>query len=134
MRTVPLASGCFKEKGACVAAGAFEIHWEGLLLSRSTATIGGLGCRRVARGGLFPLFHGSLAAETDAALLVLAEELHPDLVTELDDVFDLLDAEVGQLADVHQTFAAREELHEGTEVFDGHDLGPIDLADFQRLA
>ena len=124
------------KKGACVAAGALDIRWSGLLLSVSAATaVGGLaGGRCVARGGLFALFHGSLAAEADAALFILAEQFHPDLVAELDDVFDLLDAEVGELADMHQTFAAREKLHERSEVLDGHDLGPIDLADFQRLA
>jgi hypothetical protein len=35
---------------------------------------------------------------------------------------------------VHQTFAAREELHERSEVLDGHDLGPVDLSDLQGFA
>src|SRR5208282_6217396 len=46
-----------------------------------------------------------------------------------DYVLGLLDAEVGQLADVHQAVLARQELNERAELLDGDDLAAVDLAD-----
>ena len=48
---------------------------------------------------LVAVFHRGAAGETDTALFIHAQALDPDFIAHLDDVFSLLDAEVGQLAD-----------------------------------
>src|ERR1043166_5333696 len=56
---------------------------------------------------LVALAHGGARGEADAAFLIHAQALDPDLITEFDDVFGLLDSEIGQLADVDQAVFAR---------------------------
>jgi hypothetical protein len=60
------------------------------------ATFAGWGAfgRRTAHR-LVALGHGGPAGEPHAALFIHAKALDPDLVAHLDDVLDLLDAEVG---------------------------------------
>ena len=70
---------------------------------------------------LVALGHRGPAGEPHAALFIHAEALDPDLVAHLDDVLDLLDAEVGQFADVDQAVLAGQELDEGAELLDGDD-------------
>lgn len=74
------------------------------------------------------ILHRGFARQLDAALVVHADALDPDFVAVLDDVLGLLDAEVGQLADVHQAVLARQHLDETAEVLDGNNLAPVKLA------
>src|SRR5690606_33498923 len=71
--------------------------------------------------------------EADLAAAVDGDDLHQHLVALIEDVGDLLDALVGDLADVDQPVGAREELHEGAEVGDLADGAGVDAADL-RLA
>src|ERR1041385_888241 len=73
--------------------------------------------------------HGGLAGEADTALLIHAEAFDPDFIAEFDDVFGLLDAEVGQFADMAEAVLAGQELNEGAEFLDRHHLAAIGLAD-----
>src|ERR1043166_977558 len=58
-----------------------------------------------------------LAAQADLALLRIdAQDLHLDLVADLDDVFGALDLAVGQLGDMQEPFEARLQLDEDAEV------------------
>src|SRR5688572_30750174 len=74
------------------------------------------------------LGHGGFAREADAAFFVDAEALDPNFVAHFDDVFGLLDAEVGEFADVDKAVLAREEFDEGAEFLDGDDFAAIDFA------
>ncbi len=74
--------------------------------------------------------HSGFAGKTHPALFIHPQALHPNLVTKLNDVFGLLDAEIGQLADVHQAVFARQEFNERTKVLNRNDFAAIDLADF----
>src|SRR5206468_7684376 len=75
------------------------------------------------------LFHRRFARELDAALIVDADAFDPDFIADFDDVLRLLDAEVGQFANVHQAVLAGEDFHKTAEFLDRHHLAPIDLAD-----
>ena len=70
-----------------------------------------------------------LRREADLALVgVDAQDLHLDLVADLDDVLGVLDLVVGQLGDVQQAFQAGLQLDEDAEVGDLGDLALDDLA------
>mmetsp|Transcript_78776 Transcript_78776/g.218920 ORF Transcript_78776/g.218920 Transcript_78776/m.218920 type:complete len:772 (-) Transcript_78776:1232-3547(-) len=71
-----------------------------------------------------------LHRQLDAALLVGLEHLDLDDLAFLQEVGHLLDALVGDLADVQQAVLAREQVHEGAEVQDLDDRAFVDLADF----
>src|SRR2546425_13081824 len=76
---------------------------------------------------LVALLHRGFAREFHAAFVIDADALDPDFIPHLDDVLGLLDAEVRQFADVHQTVLAREDLYKTAEFFQRHHLAPIDL-------
>src|SRR5690349_7425579 len=85
--------------------------------SRVAAAVAATG-RRIADDG-----------EADLALLVDVVDAHLDLVTEIDDGFDLVDAlALAQLADVQQAVTTGEDVHERTELGDVHDAALVDLA------
>ena len=72
---------------------------------------------------------GLLARQADLALAgVDAQDLHLDLVADLDDFLGALDLVVGQLGDVQQAFQARLQLDEDAEVGELRDLALDDLA------
>jgi hypothetical protein len=55
-----------------------------------------------AAAHLFVAFgHGSLARETHASFFIHPQALDPDFIAQFDDIFGLLDAEVGQFTNVH---------------------------------
>src|SRR5207247_4028699 len=71
--------------------------------------------------------------EVDATLSVDLGDLDGDLVADLHDVFDAIDAIVGDLRDTHQPFLAGKVLHERADGHDPRDLTFVDLADFGLL-
>ena len=66
--------------------------------------------------------------QADLAAFVHAEALHPNLVAFIGNVGDLRGAADLKFGDVHQTVAARHEIHEGAEIHDLDDLAAVDLA------
>jgi hypothetical protein len=73
--------------------------------------------------------HRGSPRQTHPALFVHTQALDHYLIAEFDDIFRLLDAEIGQLADVHQAVAARKELHERAEILNRDHFSTIDFAD-----
>ena len=80
-------------------------------------------------GGFVALFHGALAGELHAALVIDADALDPDHVADLDDVLGAVDAEVGQLGDVDEAFLAGQDLDERAELLGPGDAAMVGLAD-----
>src|SRR5665213_1522063 len=70
-----------------------------------------------------------LARQADLAGRIDFEALDLDLVSDLEDVLDLVDALHVDLADVQQAFLAGENLDERAELLDGDDVSLVDLAD-----
>jgi hypothetical protein len=70
-----------------------------------------------------------LHRQLDAALLVGLQHLDLDDLAFLQEVGDVLDPLVRDLADVQQTVLARQDVDEGTEVQDLRDRAFVDLAD-----
>src|SRR5215471_15837796 len=79
---------------------------------------------------LVALSHGGFAGEPNPAFFIHAQALDPDFIAHLDDVFGLLDSEVGQLADVDQAVFAWQKFDERAEVLNGDHLATVDFADF----
>src|SRR5438067_12446069 len=79
----------------------------------------------VLAGRLVDLFH----AELDLAAVVEAQNLHLHLVADLDDIAGLGDALRADLADVDEPVARTQEIHEGAEIHDLHDLAGVDHTD-----
>src|ERR1700754_2143897 len=71
-----------------------------------------------------------LHRQLDAALLVGLEDLDANDLAFLQEVGDLLDALVRDLADVQQAVLAGQQVHERAEVEDLRDRAFVDLADF----
>src|SRR5207247_2049950 len=86
-------------------------------------------CSVFATHFLVPLRHGRFAGKFHPALLIDAEASEPDLITQLDDIFGLLDAEIGQLADVAQPILAREKLNETAKFLNRDDLAAVNFPD-----
>src|SRR5215813_12404414 len=96
--------------------------------TRPVALAGSLGPPgQVFAGGLVDRLH----AELDLAAIVHADDLHLDGIADLDDVAHGLHPVRRQLADVDEAVAAAEEVHEGAEVDDLHDLAGVDNADLR---
>src|SRR5204862_2115005 len=74
--------------------------------------------------------HGRFARQADAAFFVHAQTFDPDFIAHFDDVFGLLDAEVGEFADVNKPVLAGQELDERAEVLDRDYAASIDLVNF----
>src|SRR4029079_11483647 len=69
-------------------------------------------------------------AERHLAVRVDVVDLHLDLVAEVEHVLHLVDALAAtELGDVEQAVAAREDVHERTELGDVHDPAGVDGAD-----
>src|SRR6185312_1680161 len=81
----------------------------------------------VLAGGLIDRLH----AELDLAAIVHADDLDLDEIADLDDIGDGLDPLGRQLADVNEAVATAEEVHEGAEIDDLHDLAAVDDADLR---
>ena len=75
--------------------------------------------------------HGCTTGKFHATLFIDSQAFHPDFITNLDDVFGLLDSEVGQLTDVNQSILAWQEFNKSTEFLDGDDATAIDLANLR---
>src|SRR5689334_17920609 len=90
---------------------------------------GFFGAAFLAASILVAVGHRGFAREFHAALLVDAEAFDPDFIAHLDDIFGLLDAEVGQFADVAQAVLAREEFDEAAKFLNGDNLATVDLSD-----
>src|SRR6516165_9749266 len=70
-----------------------------------------------------------LHRESHLAALVEPEQLYLDPVAFLHDIGDLLDPPRRKLADVHQSIAGAEKVHEGPEVHDLDYSAVVDMAD-----
>ena len=80
-----------------------------------------------------PILHfreGGLAGEADAAAIIFVDDLDGDLVADLADFFDILDAVVRQFGDMDHAFDTGQEFDEASKIFDGLDDASVDLADF----
>lgn len=76
----------------------------------------------------FRLGQQSLVAELQlSGLLVDGDDLHLDGVALVDEAFESVETLIVVLADVHETFLARQELEEGAELDDGNHFGVVDL-------
>src|SRR5207253_8805789 len=71
--------------------------------------------------------------EVDATLSVDLGDLHGDLVADLHDVFDAVDAIVGDLRDAHEALLAGKVLDERADGHDPRDLARVALADLGLL-
>src|SRR5262249_26583677 len=80
---------------------------------------------QILAGRLVDLLH----AELYLAAIIEAQALDLDGIADLDDVGDLADALRRQLADMDEPVARSEEVHEGAEIDDLHDLAVVDDAD-----
>src|SRR5436190_13371282 len=74
--------------------------------------------------------HGCLAGEADTAFFINAQAFDPDFIAHFDDVFGLLDAEVGELADVNEAVFAGQEFDKRAEILNRDHLAAVDLVDF----
>src|ERR1019366_6880069 len=74
-------------------------------------------------------FEHRAAAELDFVAFE-RQALDQNLVAFLQLVADVLDAVLGDLADVQQTVGSREDLHEGPEIHQPYHFAEIGLADF----
>src|SRR6202000_86928 len=94
--------------------------------------------RRAPRGALLFLLLSDalrrsvdgLHAEADTPLLVDLQHLDLDHIAFLELVADALDTLFGDLRDVHQAVAARQDGHEGAEVHQFDDLALVDATHF----
>src|SRR5215813_13754098 len=95
---------------------------------RGAGSAGGLGLPGdVFAGRLVDRLH----AELNLAAIVHADDLDLHEIADLDDVAHGLHALGRQLADMHEPVAAAEEVHEGAEIDDLHDLAAVDDADLR---
>src|SRR5438105_6824004 len=83
--------------------------------------------REVFTGGLIHDLH----RQPDLAAIIHADQLYFHDVAFFHHIGDLGDALGGQFGNVHESVARPEEIHEGAEVHDLHDLAFIDFADFR---
>src|SRR5947199_232445 len=63
------------------------------------------------------VLHGGTAGELYSPLIIDADALDQDLIADLDDVLNLLDSEVSQLANMTESVLAWEHLDESPEIF-----------------
>src|SRR5262245_51818159 len=82
---------------------------------------------QILAGGLIDGLH----AELDLAAVIHADDLDLDVVADLDDVAHGFHPMRRQLADMDEAVAAAEEVHEGTEINDLHDLAVVDDTDLR---
>lgn len=123
--SVPTLSAITTALATFAALGHFGARFAAALLLFATASV-----RAAATHFLVAFRHRCATREFDAAFLIDAEAFHPDLIAEFDDVFGLLDAEVGEFADMDEAVLAGQELDERAKVFDGNNFAAINLADF----
>src|SRR5947207_4741926 len=76
------------------------------------------------------LGHRCAAAELDAAPVIDPQDLDPRFIAELQYVFHLVDAMVGDFADMQEAIPVGHDLDESAEFFDTNDLATVNLADF----
>ena len=88
---------------------------------------------RSTGGNDVAILHRSPAAELDLALVIDADALDPDAVTDLHDVLDLVHAGVRKLRDVHEAILAGHHLDKGTEILDGNNGSLVHLVDGDLL-
>src|SRR5262245_27235207 len=108
-------------------------------MTRGSRTAAMAGRLRVGSAGGFGLAGDVLAgrlvdrlhAELHLAAIVHADDLDLHEIADLDDISDGLHALGRQLADMHEAVAAAEEVHEGAEIDDFHDLPAVDHADLR---
>jgi len=79
--------------------------------------------------GLALFLHGGLATEFDAALVVDEDDLHANLVADVDDVIDVLDVLVGKLGDVAKSVGFGGDFDERAEFLDADDAAGVNLPD-----
>jgi len=75
------------------------------------------------------LGHRRAATELDAAPVVDPQHLDPRFIAEFQDIFHLVDAVVGDFADMQETVAVGHDLDERAEFLDANNLATVDLAD-----
>src|SRR5947209_4266139 len=80
----------------------------------------------VLAGLLVDLAH----AQLDLSTIVEAQHLDLHIVAHLDDIGDLADPLLGQLADVNEPVARSEKIHKSAEIDHFYDLAIVDNADF----
>ena len=113
------------ESARCAISAILTIATVTALLSAVAA--GRLRNLRQAELGALLAQH-SLAGELDAVALD-GEHLDEDLIALAEFVLDFLDAMLGDLGDVQQAVGAGEDLDEGAELSETHDLAEVGLAD-----
>src|SRR5438309_1847218 len=114
----PAAKAAFSHGGRRRKGGSHHFRVDALL-DRQT-----LGRQLLERG---------LAAQIEPALAVDLDRLDHYLVADVADLFHPLDAVVGELGDVDQAILSRQDLDEGAERHDAHDLALVDLADLDLV-
>jgi len=87
----------------------------------------------IRRPGVIPL--GVLLKEgpsrqVDPALIIDTDNFDHYLVTDVDFVFNLVDAVAGQFTDMNQSFLTGKDLHHRAEIKYTRDLAGIDFTDF----
>ena len=91
---------------------------------------------RLYVGGIFGGFGFLLAQDGFAAqadfVAFDVDHLHQHLIAFLQLVVDVLDAVLGDLADVQQAVSAREDFHEGAKLDEANHLAQIRLSDLGR--
>lgn len=107
-------------------------HWRIDALAARPGPIAFAPQRPAAGGFAGPcrLFVDIAHAEANAALPVDLEHLDPNDVAFAELVADVLDALLGNLRDMHETVAARQDRDESAEVHQPGDLAFVDLPDF----
>ena len=76
--------------------------------------------------------HRSATAQFDPIVVVNVDDQHLHLVADSTDIRDAVDVFVGELADVAQAIAARQDFDKGAKVLDAGHAALVDLADLHR--
>ncbi len=106
----------------------FGIGFPGGLGLCGLCDFGWLGGSRSGGFGGF-VFHGLLAGELDAALVVDGDDLDADRLAHLHFFADGFEEAIGELGNVAEAVLAGDDFDEGAEILDAGDLAVVDFAD-----
>jgi len=83
--------------------------------------------------GFVAIFHRGFATEFHATLVIDPDAFDPNRVAHFHNVFDFIDAEIGQLRNVNKAVFAWQDFDECAEFLDRNDCALIDLANRNLL-